>query len=69
MTDVYRCSLCLLEIDPLDRFTWQRVVGWEQRRVQGGTNHIALREPRQEWAHPLCIRRKREGTLAQEQLV
>ena len=66
--NAFRCELCYLEIDPHDRFTWQRVVGWEQRRTQGGTNHIALREPRQEFAHPLCIRMARQGHLAQEQL-
>lgn len=68
MTDLYRCPFCLQPVDPRDRFTWQKVVGWEQRRNQGGTNHVALREPRQEWAHSLCVRSARQGLTNQESL-
>ena len=63
-----RCPFCLDAVDPLDRFVWQKVVGWEQRRQQGGTNHIALREPRDQWAHAHCVRLARQGHLGQERL-
>ena len=68
-----RCPFCLQPVNPLDRFTWQRVIGWQRmagRRASGkqGGSDIALRETRQEWAHPHCVRLARSGSLYQEQL-
>jgi len=63
-----RCAICLDPVDPLDRFVWQKVIGWEQRRQQGGTNHVALRQTRDEFAHAHCVRLARSGHLRQEQM-
>lgn len=40
----FRCSVCEKEYDGRTVSEWREVVGWEQKRVQGGTNHIAERE-------------------------
>lgn len=38
------CVKCENEI-PRGAEMWREVTGWEQRRTQGGTNHIAKRVP------------------------
>ena len=68
------CRFCMAPVDPHDRFTWQRVVGWQRmagRRASGahGGSDVALRETRQEWAHAHCVRLARAGHLHQESLL
>ena len=40
---------------------WQKVIGWEHRRSQGGTNHVALRRPQNEFMCDECMGRERRG--------
>lgn len=67
-----QCALCGELVDPLDRHTWRRVVGWERKAIgqsRKSGSDIALREPRDEYAHAHCIRLYRlhvhvgQGTL------
>jgi len=69
----WRCPFCMQPVDPLDRFTWQRVIGWQRMagvRASGkhGGSDVALRETREEWAHPSCVRLARSGLLRQESM-
>jgi len=59
------CRFCTRQVEPTDRNIYQRVVGWERRRTSGGTNAIALREVKQEWAHAHCVDRAKEGHTGQ----
>ena len=65
------CYFCDQPIDPLARETWRRVVGWERHagvRASGkhGGSDITLREPRDQYAHPLCISRYKQGVNANQ---
>lgn len=46
---------------------YRRVEGWERHRHQGGTNHIMLREPRDEWACRWCIESLNRGVPVGQQ--
>lgn len=59
MTANLRCTFCGAEIK-LNR-DYQKVVGFEKRRIQGGTNALRMREPQQEWACMHCIDRQSSG--------
>lgn len=55
-----QCAYCGEPVDPSSRFTWRRVVGWERKAVamsRKSGSDIALREPRDEYAHDHCIGR------------
>ena len=43
---------------------YRRVIGWEKRRPEGGTNSVALREPQDEWACQFCIDKQKRGLPA-----
>lgn len=58
------CSFCDEPVDPLSRFTWRAVHGWERKALdptRRSGSDIALREPREEWAHDQCVRRAQSG--------
>lgn len=66
MSTGFRCPLCKRSVDPLDRYTYQRVFGWQRKagiRASGkhGGSDIRLREVRQEWAHARCVDRAKDG--------
>ena len=66
-----RCFYCGNDIDPLGRDTWRRIIGWEKKagiRASGkhGGSDIALREPRDQYAHHLCVRRMQQGVNASQ---
>lgn len=42
---VWTCSTCTRDIDERKEKPWTEVIGWERRRDQGGTNHVAMRKP------------------------
>jgi len=62
------CRFCNKPINLANPYNWQRVEGWEHKRNQGGTNALALREAKQEWAHALCIDRAKHGFSGQGRL-
>ena len=47
-----KCSVCEREINERIEKVWVKVTGWEAKREQGGTNHIALREQLNEF---MCV--------------
>lgn len=53
------CSFCGTEID--ESIAYQRIVGWERKRMQGGANQVTLRETRDEFACIHCIDKARHG--------
>lgn len=66
--DIYRanCFYCTDPVNPLNKGTWHRVIGWERTvavRASGkkGGSDIALREPRDEYACDQCVRRLQQG--------
>ena len=61
------CHFCGESVDPDAVATYRYVTGWEQKREQGGTNHVALRQPRQAWAHEACVDRERHKVNALQQ--
>ncbi len=66
------CHFCGEPVDAVSRTTWRRVVGWE-RKAQASTrksgSDIALREPRDEYACPDCVDRRRAGVVGQGTLL
>lgn len=62
-----RCQFCGEPVNP--ELDWRRVVGWERRRAQGGTNAVALREPLGQWACRTCIDLRRSGHAGQGTLL
>ena len=54
------CALCESEITSGDR-AYQEVVGYEQRRAQGGTNALRLRRLTGRVAHAECVARASQG--------
>jgi hypothetical protein len=65
---MYICPFCQQPVDLGNPHNWQRVQGWEQKRRQGGTNALALRETKQEWAHPACVVLAKDGRGGQGRL-
>lgn len=65
---VLRCSSCSLLFDERIVVMWSKVEGWEKKRDAGGTNHVALRTPLDEFMCPTCMDKLRNG-LAAGQLV
>lgn len=63
--DTVKCSECGREIESIEIF-WQRVMGWEKHREAGGTNHIALREQKQEFMCAGCMILRQSG-ISREQ--
>jgi hypothetical protein len=58
------CLHCGDLVDPLSRFTWRRVLGWERKAAAStrkSGSDIALREPRDEYACDRCISRLKRG--------
>lgn len=44
--DEIRCVECNRLLDERVETIWNLVEGWEKHRAQGGTNHLACRQPR-----------------------
>ncbi len=67
------CSYCGESVDPLSRFVWRRVVGWERKATSQSRksgSDITLREPRDEYACDGCVSRlKRDVAPAQGSLI
>jgi hypothetical protein len=68
------CPFCKRVVDPLDRYSWQRITAWHRsagtrRSGKHGGSDVALRKPEQEWAHPGCIKLAQDGFFAQETLL
>ena len=54
----FECALCHEPVDPLSRFTYRRIVGWERKATASSRksgSDIALREPLDEFAHGHCV--------------
>ena len=55
------CSKCGRAINEHIETVWQKVIGWEKKRDQGGTNYIALREPLPEVMCAGCMQLMQDG--------
>jgi hypothetical protein len=60
-----RCSYCGEPVNPLNRFTYRRIVAWERKAPthssrRGGSDAV-LREQLDEWAHPHCVSLAADG--------
>jgi len=65
-----KCVECQREIDERIETVWTKVVGWEKKREQGGTNHLALREPLGENLCQGCMTLMQQGlSTGQQSLV
>lgn len=59
-----RCHYCSVPVDPTDRRTYRRVVGWERKALASSRrsgSDIVLRETRDEYACAGCIVRLQQG--------
>ncbi len=45
---------------------WSKVTGWEKKRDQGGTNHVALRQPLNEFMCVGCMDKLKSGVSARQ---
>ena len=67
------CHLCGQPVDTGSKSTYRKVTGWERKawadsRKSG--SDIVLREPLDEYAHPVCIARLKAGlNVGQEALL
>jgi hypothetical protein len=59
--NIVRCQGCGSPVDARSPLVWQKVEGWERKREEGGTNHVALRKTRQEFMCGACIMKERAG--------
>lgn len=52
---IVRCSECGSGLDERRQVVWSKVEGWEKKRDQGGTNHVAMRRPLNEFMCANCM--------------
>lgn len=50
-----KCDQCGRSLDERTETVWNLVEGWEKKRDQGGTNHLALRKPKDEFRCNGCM--------------
>lgn len=63
----YQCSQCTRQVDERQETVWFKVTGWEKKRDQGGTNHLALRRPQDEYMCDRCMEALRNGISPQQE--
>ncbi|MBA2707202.1 MAG: hypothetical protein H0U59_05295 [Gemmatimonadaceae bacterium] len=51
----YVCEKCSRVIDERYETVWNQTLGWEKKRMQGGTNHLALRRPQNRFMCHVCM--------------
>lgn len=63
------CDQCGRELDDRFETVWCLVEGWEKKRDQGGTNHVAMRRPLNQYRCNGCMSLMQAGlSSAQETL-
>lgn len=63
------CLDCKRDLsDDPPTMVWRAVQGWERGRSEGGTNHVAMREPQDAFLCDVCMRKRQRGLRAQEGL-
>lgn len=64
------CEYCGRVMDERYETVWNKVEGWEKRRNQGGTNHVAERRPLHAYRCAACMDKALNGVHSgQESLV
>lgn len=61
---VATCHFCGQDVQVGSQHVWQRTVGWERKApgdTRKGGSDIALREPRDDWAHDECVQLQKRG--------
>lgn len=56
-----KCSECEREVQPGKPGTYTRIEGWDTPRSAGGTNHIVLRETKDEYLCSSCAVKLQSG--------
>ncbi len=51
---IARCAECGCPISDVEH-AWTSISGWDKKRREGGTNHVALRKPLGEWMCDGCM--------------
>lgn len=54
MKDI-KCSMCANTIYPKRAGSYYEVVGWVERRKEGGANQVRNKQPTGRWAHHACL--------------
>lgn len=49
------CTKCGRPLNEKTETVWNLVEGWEKKRDQGGTNHLALRKPKDVFCCNACM--------------
>lgn len=49
------CKHCGRPLNEKTETVWNLVEGWEKKRDQGGTNYLALRQPKDEFSCNACM--------------
>jgi hypothetical protein len=49
------CDKCGRVLNERIETVWNLVEGWEKKRDQGGTNHLALRKPKEQFRCNGCM--------------
>ena len=55
------CESCGRTLNERNETVWNLVEGWEKRRDQGGTNHLALRKPKEVFRCNGCMTLLQQG--------
>lgn len=55
------CDQCGRTMDERIETIWQLVEGWEKKRAQGGTNHLAMRNPKEKFRCNGCMQLMLDG--------
>lgn len=63
---ILRCTECGRQMDERVETVWCKVEGWEKKRSQGGTNHVALRKPLNAFMCPGCMDKLQSGVAARQ---
>lgn len=63
---VFTCRHCGCAMDERTETVWQLVQGYEKKRAQGGTNHVALRRPLYDFMCNRCMTLAQSGLHPQQ---
>lgn len=63
---IVKCDDCGREVNDHIETVWNLVEGWEKKRETGGTNHIALRTPKDSYRCNGCMTLRMHGLSPQQ---
>lgn len=66
---IVNCDKCGNPVNDRSESVWNFVTGWEKKREGGGTNHIALRTPQNQFRCNVCMQRMLDGVDPEQQTI